>query len=122
MGMGLRTFARWSATAAVLVVLLGGGRVAAQSALSGQAPVQDKDVSHRTLTVEGRALSVTAESDLRSRAGARIGLEDLRALSEQKALGGMLVDLSRVDVVDYEARELDGRFVLDRLRVIELPR
>lgn len=123
MGKSLRRFpGRAAAAAALVALLLGGGRAAAQSALSGQALVQDKDVSRRTLTLEGRVLSVTTESDLRSREGAPIRLEALRALSEQKAVGGMLVDMSRVDVVDYEASELAGSFVLDRLRVIELPR
>lgn len=125
MGKGWRVgrVAGKSAAAATLVaLLLGGGQAAAQSVVSGQALVQAKDVSRKTLTVEGRVLSVTAESDLRSREGAPIGLEELRAVSEQKALGGMLVDVGAVDLVDYRARELEGRFVLDQLRVIELPR
>ena len=128
MRKGVRTFAKRSLGAVpLLAILLGAEAPAAQSGapetvITGQAPVQAKDLARKTLTLEGRVLSVTPESELRNREGALIGLGDLRALSEQKAVGGMLVDVSGVDVVQYEARDVAGSLLLERLRVIEGPR
>ncbi len=110
----------WLVTLGLAAALVLGGAAGAQDTpLRGAGLVQTKDLEARTLVVNGTTYRVTEQTALEGIDGGFVTLEDLRAAGADQAI----LDPREVDGVWFEAVNVGGQLVLERLRVLRsLPR